>query len=1355
MPPIEIQDTDLLLINRGDTTYKVTALDLELTGPQPINPGADDITFDPGVSGTGTEFDPFILSSGPVEYGNSTFSDQEITISNQKAGNLVVFSDLNSDRNGDRFNQSVGTVPEGSNYKTKLRFLDVPATDQVKTYSATIRIGSSSIYLRWDVNVIEPIVAPVLNSVSLVATNTDETKRFEDQTFTTVLDVTEGNPLSTKSVGYKVAGTLAITPKTSEIVGESTVTVPGGWIGATTPQENSWGAVTYGNGYYVAVAYSGTNRVMRSTDAINWTLSSEQASTSSSWNSIVYGGDKFVAIANAGTFRVMYSTNDGSSWNGAASGVQEYAWNAVTYGDGKFIAVCDIASGNQVMYSGDGLSWIGTAAAENNDWHGIAYGAGRYVAVASNGTNRAMYTAGSVNNWVAVPVEACSWSSITYGGGKFVAVARSGNNRVMYSTDGISWTPVAVEALQWYSVTYGNGRFVAVASYDTGDRVMWSDDGITWTRSSSFNNNNNWYSVTYGNGKFVSVSNNGTKQAMWSESGIDEYSTTTLTLADNTGLSDFTAGMLVKQNSAITGTAPAFSTTLFNGTNADLTIDTGIDNTGSGGLVWMKSRDNAWTHNLYDTKRGRSYLQSNDVSPAGNSPAGKGLTSFNSNGFSLGTNFNNENINNGGYVAWNFRAAPKFFDIQTYVGDNTFTQQISHNLQSEPKFILIKSLDLTQNWAVYHNDGTTKRTTLSLNNAAGSGGTSLGGMTNTYFTPGEIRDHTVASPTNASDYVAYLFADTPGLIKCGGYTGGPSKQIDCGFKPQWVMIKRSNSSSDWSMLDHYRYQDPAGGKFNRVLKAQESEAERTDLTNDRWILPNTNGFQLSSSDWADTNSSSGEYIFIAIAENAMADVSVTPAGLFQSADPAGPTMTLTPQVAGWQANQGKRALGPRTVLDDATLYLEINSLRQVTDTSESPVYYETTAATDTITFDQPTGTGITWDDEFPNGTTIQSYAYADNTAAGGGRSPESGTIYSNVIQPEAAFTISDYFATTLYTGAALTQTVTTGIDNTDKSLVWVKSRTNAFDHILRDTVADLALQSNEAVQGDSSSAKIQAFLSGGFETGNSGQTNNTGDSLVAWNFKATPKFFDVQTFTGNAAVRQISHDLTSTPGMIIVKCATAVQGWRIYHKSLGATKSVFFSDQKEYISDSSWNDTEPTSSVFTVGIDDDVNKANETMVAYLFADEPGLIKCGSFSSTGFVETGFKPQWVLFKSIDKAGDWQIFDSKRDGTTGEPAHKAMLIPNKSNSEVSGYTLEFNDTGFTQQVTAENTLYVAIAAPVVRSLTQEEVDTAKLLFETKEFRKIKHEQDLVARATELRAGFEARGFTTAEIDKVLGSE
>jgi hypothetical protein len=147
-----------------------------------------------------------------------------------------------------------------------------------------------------------------------------------------------------------------------------------------------------------------------------------------------------------------------------------------------------------------------------------------------------------------------------------------------------------------------------------------------------------------------------------------------------------------------------FSTYLYTGTGATQTITNGIDLDGEGGLVWIKARNYNSPHSLADTERGRgSWLNSSSSAAAGSPTATEWVTSFNSDGFSLGDNWQNENRAGIDTCSWTFRKAEKFFDVVTYTGTGV-ARTIAHNLGSVPACMIIKRTDLgSSNWTVYHS----------------------------------------------------------------------------------------------------------------------------------------------------------------------------------------------------------------------------------------------------------------------------------------------------------------------------------------------------------------------------------------------------------------------------------------------------------------------------------------------------------------------------------------------------------------------------------------------------------------------------------------------------------------------------
>jgi len=339
-----------------------------------------------------------------------------------------------------------------------------------------------------------------------------------------------------------------------------------------------------------------------------------------------------------------------------------------------------------------------------------------------------------------------------------------------------------------------------------------------------------------------------------------------------------------------------FSTFLYPGTNALLPINNGINLSGEGGLVWVKSRVNSHDHSLWDTERGNDrYLISNStaVSDYAGTPS-YGL-SFNDNGFTVGFNFNNQNVSGANYASWSFRKAPGFFDVVTYTGDTngTSAQLIPHSLGSVPGMIIVKCTNTgSTNWRVYHRSlGATKAVFLDLTN---SENTSIGHWNNTeptstHFTVGPSNDVNA----NGDTYVAYVFAhddaqfgtnEDESIIKCGTYAGDGSTStgptINLGFEPQWLMVKRtdSNDSSNsayhsWIIQDNMRglsappYTNADG--YNKLLFPNKSvpEGKRgngtgTANTQTQFLITPT-GFTVQSGA-TECNGNGGTYIYMAI-----------------------------------------------------------------------------------------------------------------------------------------------------------------------------------------------------------------------------------------------------------------------------------------------------------------------------------------------------------------------------------------------------------------------------------------------------------------------------------------------------------
>ena len=286
---------------------------------------------------------------------------------------------------------------------------------------------------------------------------------------------------------------------------------------------------------------------------------------------------------------------------------------------------------------------------------------------------------------------------------------------------------------------------------------------------------------------------------------------------------------------------------------------------------------------------------------------------------------------------------------------------------------------------------------------------------------------------------------------------------------------------------------------------------------------------------------------------------------------------------------------------------------------------------------------------------------------------------------------SDYFNTVLYTGNASASRSITGV-GFQPDWLWVKGRSTAYYHALWDVVRTnkSALYSNTSDAEDTGTGgTLGSFNSDGFTLPNEsgGFVNNNGTTYAAWNWKETADAgFDIVSYTGNGSARTLSHSLSAIPKMIIVKNLTSATSWHVYHNSIGATKYLQLnSDNAEGTASSVWNDTAPTSSVFSIGSGDGTNKNTNNIIAYLFAEKQGYSKFSSYIGGGsnfpFIYTGFKPAFVMLKNTSATGGWLIADNKRDP---ENIVDKKIFANLSNAEGTDNVCDFLSNGFKLRTT-----------------------------------------------------------------------
>jgi len=353
----------------------------------------------------------------------------------------------------------------------------------------------------------------------------------------------------------------------------------------------------------------------------------------------------------------------------------------------------------------------------------------------------------------------------------------------------------------------------------------------------------------------------------------------------------------------------------------------------------------------------------------------------------------------------------------------------------------------------------------------------------------------------------------------------------------------------------------------------------------------------------------------------------------------------------------------------------------------------------------------------------------------------------------AAYTTIDdpsaYFKVQLYTGDGSTPSITFDDTDTDMQpdLVWIKNRDQADSHCLFDAVRGATEMLNpdtdtaEATDADT----LTSFDSDGFALGADVKVNTNTEKYVSWNWKAngtgssntdgsinttatsanTTSGFSISTYTGTGSAATIGHGLGSIPKMIILKSRVGTDIWAVYNIGMtSAPETDFMSMARTDAtsdSDTFWNDTAPTSTVFSVGTSADINDSGDTNVAYCFAEKQGFSKFGSYVGNGdgssdengpFIYTGFRPAFVITKSIDSTTAWLIFDTKRLGYN--PSNNRLYTQVAAAEGAAGAStdsIDFLSNGFKIKTTITSTshanksgdtyIYMAFAeAPFVNS-------------------------------------------------------
>jgi len=272
--------------------------------------------------------------------------------------------------------------------------------------------------------------------------------------------------------------------------------------------------------------------------------------------------------------------------------------------------------------------------------------------------------------------------------------------------------------------------------------------------------------------------------------------------------------------------------------------------------------------------------------------------------------------------------------------------------------------------------------------------------------------------------------------------------------------------------------------------------------------------------------------------------------------------------------------------------------------------------------------------------------------------------------------------------------------------VWTKCRSFAgFSNVLNDIIrgATKDLSSNNTDAESTNVNGLTAFASDGYSLGSAAGLNASSQTYVGWCWDAGSSTvsntqgsitsqvranasagFSVVTYTGSGANATVGHGLGVAPQMMIVKRRSTSDDWAVFHSSIGATKFLYLNlTSAADTASTRWQDTAPSSTVFSIGTSGQVNGSSSTYVAYCFAPVAGYSAFGSYTGNGsadgpFVYTGMRPRWVLIKKSSGTENWRLHDTARSSYN---VMQSLLFPNIIQQETTNaeYNLDVLSNGF----------------------------------------------------------------------------
>ena len=556
-----------------------------------------------------------------------------------------------------------------------------------------------------------------------------------------------------------------------------------------------------------------------------------------------------------------------------------------------------------------------------------------------------------------------------------------------------------------------------------------------------------------------------------------------------------------------------FSTYVYTGTGSTQTITNGIDLSGEGGMVWIKSRSDIGNHVLTDTERGTDKLIYSNTSGAEVS-ATWGANAFNADGFNVTGADGYSNSFGRTYASWTFRKAPGFFDVVTWTGDGSSTGQvISHNLGSTPGFIVIKERNGTAWWTCWHRSLGGARIFLNETNASTTANIQLYfGNGTSYVAPTDSSFTVNSNDLNQSGntYVAYIFAhddaqfgenEDESIIKCGVFAGQSS--IDLGWEPQWLLIKPYNMSYNWEIYDNIRGTPGPGNSASIALKPNSYNAE----IGQSGIKFEPKGFYQS------TFGSGAPCIYIAIRRPHKPPETATDVFAIDTLGPPSPPGWNSGFVVDWKFQKTTTNTSSWETLE------RITGQKMYLNTADAAV---TPGSNEKLDYNDGWGTSI--------GTNPDNYSWMFRRAPG-------------------------FFDMVAYTGNGIVRTIDHNLGAVPELMI-VKNRSTAGNNwrVYAPTVgpySTLALNTGNAKTTNIGYWNNTAPTSSSFTVGTVSNVNFSNIQYVAFLFATLPGISKVGSYTGTGSTLNVDCGFTAGARFVLIKRADGTGDWYFWDSTRG------------------------------------------------------------------------------------------------------------------------------------------------------------------------------------------------------------